>query len=113
MGRPRSQSQMPCNGIRAEDPLGHQGLTRRPGQGPAAGGFGASTLKAAENTTAPVTQRHGRGHSVRAQGEPQSVRAGDVEERGDVEVLARHGDPRFVGVQEIGVPLPVGVVPPR
>ena len=57
-----------------------------------------------------VSQRHGGGDKVRPQGEPQFVGAADVEERRDIEVLARHGGPGLVRMEEVGVPFSVGVV---
>ena len=111
MGRRWSQSQMPCTRIRAEIRWGMKGwrMSRRARAGRVAGS--GRPRKVALNATASwrrsvtvVATRSGR------QGEPQFVGAGDVEERGDMEVLVRHGGPGLVRPQEVGVPLAVGVV---
>ena len=111
MGRRWSQSQMPCTRIRAEIRWGMRGcrMSRRR-QGRARRRFRPAPEGRAERHGIVASQRHGRGDKVRRQGEPQFVAAGDVEERGDIEALVRHGGPGLVWPQEVSVPLAVGVV---
>ena len=79
------------------DPLGHEGLPDEPaGQGRGRRGLRAAPEGRAERDGIVASQRHGGGDKVRRQGEPQFVGAANVEERGDIEALVRHGGPGLV-----------------
>jgi hypothetical protein len=81
----------------SRDPLAHEGLADEPtGQGRARRRFRATLEGRAERYGIVTSQRHGRGDKVRSQGEPQFVGAANVEERGDIEALVRHGGPGLV-----------------